>query len=212
MSGATVAVIAKSPAPGAVKTRLSPPCTPAQAAGLAEAALRDTLAAVLATPVTRRVVVLAGQPGSWLPPGIDVVPQRGRGLDERLAHAFTDIGGPALIVGMDTPQVTPQLLSTGVRWLSHSAAVLGPALDGGYWAIGLRAPDERALVGVPMSRTFTCAAQRRRLADLRLPVVELPALMDVDDFTDARAVAAGMSPQSAFRVAVEGLALVERAA
>ena len=83
-------VLAKSPVPGKVKTRLCPPCTPEQAADLAEAALRDTLTAVGATPVVRRTVVLDGPVGPWLPAGFEVLPQRGDGLDERLAAAFDD--------------------------------------------------------------------------------------------------------------------------
>ena len=102
-----VLVIAKAPVPGRSKTRLCPPCTPEQAARVAEAALGDTLAAVLATPGIRPVLALDGAPGPWLPPGFDVVPQRGVGLDERLACAFEDAGGASFLVGMDTPQLTP---------------------------------------------------------------------------------------------------------
>lgn len=85
----TLLVIAKSPAPGRVKTRLTPPCTPEQAAALAEAALADTLATLGRVPAGRRLLVLDGEAGSWLPPGWQVVPQRGGGLDVRLAAAFT---------------------------------------------------------------------------------------------------------------------------
>lgn len=100
-------VIAKEPLPGRVKTRLTPPYTPAEAALIAEAALADTLRTVLAVPARRRVLVLEGRPGPWLPPGIDVVPQCAGGLDERLAAAFAGCTGPTLLVGMDTPQITP---------------------------------------------------------------------------------------------------------
>src|SRR5690606_12164251 len=105
----TLLVIAKEPRPGRVKTRLTPPFTPGQAARLAEAALTDTLHAVAAAPALRRVLVLDGSPGPWLPPGFDVVPQGTGGLDERLADAFAPCGGPALPLGLDTPQLTPGL-------------------------------------------------------------------------------------------------------
>jgi rSAM/selenodomain-associated transferase 1 len=186
---AALAVIAKEPVPGRVKTRLCPPCTQAQAAALAEAALRDTLAAMAATAAARRAIVLDGRPGGWLAPGFDVVPQRGRGLDERLAHAFDDLGGPAVIVGMDTPQLTPRLLAGALSSLERADAVLGPAFDGGYWAIGLRRADPRALLGVPMSVASTGERQRRRLLALGLSVAELQTLRDVDDIEDLRAVA-----------------------
>ncbi|CAM5579726.1 hypothetical protein SVIOM342S_07620 [Streptomyces violaceorubidus] len=90
----TLLVIAKQPRPGRVKTRLTPPFTPAEAAALAEAALADTLGAVAATPARRRVLVLDGDPGPWLPPGFDVVPQGAGGLDARLADAFAGCAGP----------------------------------------------------------------------------------------------------------------------
>lgn len=61
-SAPALAVIAKAPVAGRVKTRLCPPCTPQQAAALAGAALQDTLAAVAATPAHRRVLVLDGEP------------------------------------------------------------------------------------------------------------------------------------------------------
>ena len=190
MSAALI-VIAKAPVPGRVKTRLCPPCTPRQAAALAEAALRDTLrAAVAARGPVRRVVALEGEPGDWLPAGFDLVSQRGAGLAERLAAAFDDVGGPALLIGMDTPQVTPALLDRALARLALGDAVFGPARDGGYWAIGLRRPDRRVFDGVPMSVETTGAVQRRRLAELGLSVVDLPALRDVDTIADAQAVAA----------------------
>jgi len=192
-----VAVIAKAPVAGRVKTRLSPEFSPAEAAALAEAALRDTLAAVRAVRGVRRVVVLDGVPGPWLGPGIEVVPQRAGGLAERLAGAFADLGGPALVVGMDTPQVTPTMLRGALAVLERRDAVLGPALDGGYWAIGLAAPEPRAFAGVPMSRADTCARQRARLRALGLSWEEREPLRDVDDPAAARAVAATI-PGSAF--------------
>jgi uncharacterized protein len=192
-------VIAKAPVAGRSKTRLTPPCTPAQAAALAEAALADTLQAVAATPAPRRVVVLEGEPGAWLPGGFEVVAQRGGGLEERLANAFDDVGGAALVIGMDTPQVTPALLQAGATALLHDGvdAVLGPAGDGGYWAIGLREPDAALFAGLPMSEATTGTAQRARLDAAGLRVEALPELRDVDTIADAHAVAA-LAPEGRF--------------
>jgi len=185
-----IAVIAKAPAPGRSKTRLCPPCTPAQAALLAEAALADTLAAAARTRVERRVLVLDDPARAFAaPPGFQLVRQRGEGLAQRLANAFDEIGGPLLLIGMDTPQVTAALLERGLELLAPGRAVLGAALDGGYWAIGLHAADPGVFAGVPMSAAETCAHQRRRLAERGLAVDELPALRDVDVISDARAVA-----------------------
>ena len=187
----TVVVLAKAPVPGRVKTRLCPPCDHQQAAELAEAALVDTLTAVSATPCRRRVLALDGTPGPWLPAGLEVLTQRGDGLADRLANAFADLGEGGLLIGMDTPQVTPAQLTASLRAL-HSPgveAVLGPAVDGGWWSIGLRTPDASAFRGVPMSTPSTGAAQHARLQGLGLRTVLLPSLRDVDDFDDAVAVA-----------------------
>lgn len=197
-------VIAKAPVAGRVKTRLCPPCTQEQAARLAEAALADTLGACGELDA-RRVLALDGRPGPWLPDGWDVIPQRGSGLAERLAHAFADAGGPALLVGMDTPQVTARELRAGVAALAVADAVFGPALDGGYWAIGLRTPDPAVFARVPMSRAYTGAIQRARLAALGLRTVDLPALRDVDDIAAARAVAAA-APGTRFAAALAAVA------
>ncbi|HEY9374376.1 TIGR04282 family arsenosugar biosynthesis glycosyltransferase [Streptomyces sp.] len=185
----TLLVIAKEPLPGRVKTRLTPPFTPAQAASLAEAALADTLATAARIPAARRVLVLDGRPGPWLPPGFEVVPQAPGGLDERLAAAFAACDGPALLIGMDTPQVTPELLAPALRWDAYDAW-FGPAADGGFWALGLAAPDPALLLGVPMSRPDTGSVQYERLRAAGLRIGGLPVVRDVDTAADARRVAA----------------------
>ncbi|MFE3634996.1 DUF2064 domain-containing protein [Streptomyces cellostaticus] len=190
----TLLVIAKEPRPGRVKTRLTPPFSPAQAAALAEASLLDTLRAVAGTPATRRLLVLDGRPGPWLPPGFDVVPQCAGGLDDRLADAFAHCAGPALLIGMDTPQVTPALLTVD---FADCDAYFGPAEDGGFWALGLARPEPALLRGVPMSTAATGSVQRERLVAAGLRVRDLPSLRDVDTAADAAAVAA-LAPHGAF--------------
>lgn len=181
----TIAVVAKEPRPGAVKTRLSPPCTAEQAADLARAMLADTLSVVAAAPAARRLLVLDGEPGDWVPAGFEVVGQVAGTLDVRLAHVLDLVDGPTVLIGMDTPQLTPDLLSCD---FDAYPAWLGPADDGGYWAIGLAEPDPRHVLGVPMSQPHTCAAQRQALAAGGLDVATLPVLRDVDSWDDAVAV------------------------
>ncbi|WP_127358263.1 TIGR04282 family arsenosugar biosynthesis glycosyltransferase [Actinacidiphila soli] len=195
----TLVVIAKEPVPGRAKTRLTPPYSPEEAAALAEAALADTLDAVLRAPARRRVLVLEGAPGPWLPAGFDVVPQVPGGLDERLAAAFAGCDGPALLVGMDTPQLTPALLAPALAadaW-RHCDAYFGPAADGGFWALGFAEPDPELVRGVPMSTPTTGAVQRRRLTDAGLRVRDLAPLRDVDTAADAAEVAA-LAPGTRF--------------
>ena len=200
----TLLVIAKQPVPGRVKTRLVPPCTYEQAAGLAEAALADTLHTAAMLPARRRILVLDGQPGPWLPPGFEIVPQCGGPLDERLARAFAAARGPTLLIGMDTPQVTPDLLT--VDW-EAADAYFGPAADGGFWALGLRVPVPALLRGVPMSTPSTGAVQRARLLAAGLRVADLPQLRDVDTAADAVAVARE-APRSRFAARARQLAAV----
>ncbi|MFF3956735.1 DUF2064 domain-containing protein [Streptomyces sp. NPDC001890] len=185
----TLLVIAKEPVPGRVKTRLTPPFSPEEAAVLAEAALADTLTAAASAPADRHLLVLDGAPGPWLPPGFEVVPQCGGGLDERLAAAFAACTGPALLIGMDTPQVTPELLAPALAF-DTCDAWFGPAVDGGFWALGLTDPDPALLLGVPMSRPETGAVQYERLRTAGLRTALLPRLRDVDTAADAAEVAA----------------------
>ena len=207
----TLLVIAKEPVPGRVKTRLTPPYAPWQAAALAEAALADTLHAVLRAPARRRVLVLDGTPGPWLPPGFEVVPQATGGLDERLAAAFARYDdGPALLVGMDTPQLTAEL-PADVGEDGHDAW-FGPAADGGFWALGLADPSHAGSLvrGVPMSTDLTGAIQRRRLVDAGLSIRDLPLLRDVDTAADASSVAGLCPPGSRFAAMMASLAEVAR--
>ena len=189
--GPHVLVMAKAPVPGRVKTRLCPPCTPQEAAALAEAALADTLEAVAGSGAGRRVLALDGAPGPWLPKGFTVVPQATGGLDRRLAAAWTAVGGPGVQIGMDTPQVTAALLDDALAALDIAPAALGPAVDGGWWAIALRRADPQAFLGVPMSTDATGAAQHARLRGLGLDVAPLPTLVDLDTVADLPAVTAG---------------------
>lgn len=204
-------VIAKEPVPGKVKTRLTPPCTPREAAALAGAALEDTLRTVARVPVARRVIALDGAPGVWLPTGFTVVPQRGDGLDERLAAAFDDTHRlsptPIVLIGMDTPQVSAGLLAGAVSLLGVHDAVFGPATDGGFWLLGLRAPDPDLLLGVPMSEPTTGEIQLNRLRQAGLSVACLPCLTDVDTMADAVEVAA-LAPHSRFAAALAGTAVL----
>ncbi|WP_328584080.1 TIGR04282 family arsenosugar biosynthesis glycosyltransferase [Streptomyces sp. NBC_00370] len=209
---ATLLVIAKEPVPGRVKTRLTPHFTHTEAAELAEAALGDTLRTVLQLPARRRVVVLEGRPGRWLPPGFEVVPQGTGGLDERLAAAFGGCQGPTVLIGMDTPQITPDLLAPALTAAGRQGAEawFGPADDGGFWALGLAVPDPALLRGVPMSVPHTGAVQRGRLVAAGLTVQDLPRLRDVDTPDDAAYVSA-LAPHTAFAATYARLTAGRRA-
>ena len=107
----TLIVIAKECLPGKVKTRLHPPLSLDQAAQLAAASLDDTLAAVAPLPATRRVLAFDGQVAPASAAGYDIVPQVSGGLDARLGAIFDGCNEPAVLIGMDTPQVSAAVLA-----------------------------------------------------------------------------------------------------
>ncbi|MCG5436277.1 TIGR04282 family arsenosugar biosynthesis glycosyltransferase [Micromonospora foliorum] len=208
-------LVAKAPVPGLAKTRLCPPADPTQAARVAAASLLDTLAAVRSTASTIPVLAHTGrfadaEYGAELTAAVagwHLVAQRGGTFADRLANAHADTaaafpGRPVLQIGMDTPQIRPALLTTALERLAEHEAVFGPALDGGWWALGLRDPSyASALREVPMSTDDT---GRRTLAALRghgMDPAVLPVLRDVDDWSSALAVAADL-PGTRFAEAV----------
>lgn len=189
----TIAVIAKECLPGKAKTRLSPPLSPAQAAGLAQSSLSQTLRTVRTLPARHRLLVFEGTPLATDAAGFEVVPQRSGGLDERLAGICAIVPGPLLILGMDTPQadaaaLAPMFVDWSAAEPAHDAW-LGPADDGGFWALALSVPDPELLRGVPMSTGWTGRAQLDRLESAGLTVGKLVALRDMDYFSDAQHVA-----------------------
>lgn len=192
-----VLVMAKSPQAGRVKTRLCPPCTFEEAARVAEAALADTLAAVAGSGADRKVIALDGPPGPWLPPGFEILPQRGGLLADRLAHAWADLDPAAdswgIQIGMDTPQVSAALLDRCLAEEGPSRALLGPAVDGGWWLIGLPTADPDAVfAGIETSRTDTGTAQASRLRSLGYSLRRAPTLRDIDTIEDLATVASAI--------------------
>ncbi|MFI5608616.1 DUF2064 domain-containing protein [Amycolatopsis sp. NPDC051903] len=213
-------VVAKAPVPGFAKTRLCPPATAAQAADIAAAALLDTLDAVCATPEAVPVVALTGDLGSAASAGelgralrrTTVIAQRGWDFGARLANAHADVaavhaGLPVLQIGMDTPQVTPELLGASIEPVLRGVhdAVLGPAEDGGWWGLGLADPHHaQVLTGVPMSQDDTGVRTRQALAATGLGVGPAARLSDVDTIADAVRVAAE-APHGRFATAVRAV-------
>ncbi|MGR0219033.1 TIGR04282 family arsenosugar biosynthesis glycosyltransferase [Agromyces sp. ZXT2-6] len=187
-----VAVIAKECRPGRVKTRLTPPFTPEEAAALASAALDDTLEAVAALPVDHRVLYYDGDAVPEAALGFEVLAQSPGELDERLARLFDAMDEPTLLVGMDTPQLTAGHVAAALGVGDPDAAVeawIGPAADGGFWALAMREPDGAPIRGVPMSRDDTGRRQLERLEAAGLAVGLLGELTDVDTVASAASVA-----------------------
>ena len=207
----TVAVIAKECTPGRVKTRLSPPLTPQAAAALAQLSLSHTLDTVRNLPARHRLLVMDGTPTERDAAQFIVLPQAPGGLDERLGAICDAVGGPLLIIGMDTPQFSADHLELLLDdWCAAQArheAWMGPATDGGFWALALRRPDGALIRGVPMSTDTTGTHQHDRLRAAGLTTGMLPELRDMDYFSDAVEIAAGM-PGTEFSSAVAKAALL----
>lgn len=217
----TVLVVAKAPVPGLAKTRLAVTVGFEMAAVIAAAALLDTLDAVLATPVSARVVALTGDLDEVHDSAalrarlaeFTVVEQRGDSFAERLAHAHVDAAAavgdrPILQIGMDTPQVTADLLARCAQTLLAAEAVLGPARDGGWWLLGVRtATMADCLREVPMSRDDTGALTRKALQDRGISVIMVDELADVDTAADVETVRRCCPPGGRFPFATAAAGL-----
>jgi hypothetical protein len=192
----TVIVLAKECVPGRVKTRLTPPFSPEEAAALAAASLADTMDAVSRVRADRYLLWFDGVAPRGT--GFDVVQQPSGGLDERIGAAFDHVRDRAVLIGMDTPQVDPAVLQAVLDDRSADAW-FGPATDGGWWALGLDPMARRGdlVRGTPMSTDMTGAAQALRLIAADLRVRRLPELTDFDHVEEAH-IAAAQAPGSRF--------------
>ena len=199
-----VIVMAKAPRAGEAKTRLSPPLTPAGAAGLAACLFADTVSLALCVAAevvvayapadgraaledTLRAAGLGGRPGAervrWLE-------QRGDDLGERLAGVVERASGldlaPLLLVGADSPTLPPAFLASALEALAEGRAevALGPTDDGGYYAVALRAPAVGLFDSVEWSTPRAYAQTARNAARAGLRLLELPRWYDVDTPAD----------------------------
>jgi rSAM/selenodomain-associated transferase 1 len=208
-----VLVVAKAPVPGLAKTRLAANMGNAAAADIAAAALLDTLDAVVAAPVAARIVAMTGDLSAASRSAeirtrladFTVIEQRGDDFADRLANAHADAataagGLPVVQIGMDTPQVTADLLVGCATALQSADAVLGMARDGGWWVLGLHDPRAaECLREVPMSTSTTGAVTLAALRDTGLDVGLVSELVDVDTVDDVEVVRRVCVPDSRFR-------------
>jgi rSAM/selenodomain-associated transferase 1 len=195
MSRRAIIIMAKAPRAGEAKTRLAPPLTPDEAAALAACFFADAVS--LARRVTREVVVayapadararleeLAhGAVALWLEQeGADL----GARLSSVVARAAALDFGPLVLIGADSPTLPPPVLTSALDALAqgHADAALGPAEDGGFYAVGLRAPAPGLFDHVEWSTPRAYAQTARNAARLGLRLLELPRWYDVDTPAD----------------------------
>jgi len=181
-------VVAKRPEPGQTKTRLCPPLQPEQAAGLYECFLRDTLDIMRKVQdVTRVVNYLPVDEADYftrLAPDFEQLPQVGASLGARLnyalSHYLTDGYQRAVIMDSDSPTLPPDHVAWAFAELEEADVVLGPCDDGGYYLIGLNAPNPRLLLDVQMSTPRVMEDTLALAREEGLSTALLPTWYDID--------------------------------
>lgn len=207
-----ICMMAKAPEPGRVKTRLG--LEPEAAARLAAAFIDDAWRALGAVPGMARALAYAGDEAA-LPAcvaGAARWAQRGADLGARIEQAITEglrRADRIIVTGSDSPGLPPALFALTTAALETHDAVLGPALDGGYYLIAMRRSDPGLFDALPWSQPTTRAATIDRLRERGYAVALLPAWFDVDD-TDGLhllrlAIAARWIEAPATARALEGL-------
>lgn len=216
-----LALFARPPVAGRVKTRLSPALPPRLACDLYAALLGDALEALGAARAAERFVYWSEDAPEAatvaLPPGVAARRQAGGDLGSRLAAAFAELlpapGDRAAIVGADCPELRAAHLERAIEALGAHDAALGPAADGGYWIVALARPAPALFAGVAWGtdRVLAQTLERARAAGRRVALLE--TLADLDTPADlarcaARAAVApaGTSPRLAAALRALGLA------
>ena len=190
-----LAVMTKAPRAGEVKTRLTPPLTPEEAAALNICFLRDTTAAISATASAGRARGIGaytpvGAESAFteiLPAHFELVAQRGNDFGERLAFAAEDlfkIGFDSVcLIDSDSPTVPESAYAEAVRILAEprDSVVLGPSDDGGYYLIGLNKMNRHLFEDIAWSTSSVFVQTMARAKEAEVTVGLLPTWYDVDD-------------------------------
>ncbi len=188
-------IFAKRPVPGRVKTRLSPPLSPEQAAELYRCMLEDILAktATLAG-VDKRIFYETDEDAaaffSGIAAGMSCAPQEGKDLGERMANAFGELiaegYGRVAIIGTDLPDLPLAYVEEAFGLLESGEvdAVFGPSEDGGYYLLAMREPHGELFRDVPWSTGKVLEKSLERANEAGVRVALLPVWHDVDTADD----------------------------
>lgn len=192
---ALLIIFAKEPIPGQVKTRLSPPLTPVEAAQLYHYFLQDVAAEMASLPGVE--VAIAYDPASarnffetLAPQDVRLVPQADSGLSVRLIQAFAwgfaQGYGAVLARNSDSPDLPGFIILEGAEALLSGQAdvVLGPCPDGGYYLVGLSRPCPELFLDVAWSTEAVLDQTLARARSLALKAHLLPPWPDIDDVSE----------------------------
>lgn len=186
-------IFVKTPVPGAVKTRLVPPLSPEDACALYRGFLADLFRRIHRLKGIRFTVFHAGDDLPALKPlvpdGWELVPQEGDDLGARLTSASAHLlkgGGRAIIIGSDSPDLPIQYIRRAFQRLKHKDAALGPATDGGYYLVGLRAPAPGVFAGVSWGGETVLRETVDNIRNSGLSLHVLPVWYDVDTESSLR--------------------------
>lgn len=186
-------VVAKRPANGHTKTRLSPPLDGETAAHLYEGFLADTLELIRQTPGVERAIAFLPDGAEpyfrRLAPDFNLTLQQGDDLgarlDNLLAAALAAGAGQAVVMDSDSPTLPIGFLADAFASLDAGAdVVLGPTEDGGYYLIGLAQPQPRLLREIPMSTPTVLQDTLALARTLGLKTALLPPWYDIDTAAD----------------------------
>ena len=196
-------IFAKAPIPGQVKTRLCPPLTPDEAATLHGSFVLDTLEQTKAAITKYKLPLdryLACSPSSTLVffrimeerQGMKLIDQVGSDLGARMHQAFETLFAQGykhgLIVGTDTPSLPLERYQQALTALESHDLVLGPALDGGYYLIGLNRSIPDLFTDIPWSTEQVLALTQEKARVLGLKTALLESWRDIDAISDLEAL------------------------
>jgi rSAM/selenodomain-associated transferase 1 len=200
-AGAALVVFAKAPIPGQVKTRLCPPLTPDEAATVHGSFVLDTLERTRMAVTKFRLSLdryLACAPSSTLAffkimeerHAVGLLDQEGENLGIRMHHVFDTLFCRGyrriVIVGTDVPTLPLDRYQQALELLNRYDVVLGPALDGGYYLIGLKKPAPELFHQIPWSTARVLPLTREKATALGLSIGELAQWRDVDTIDDLK--------------------------
>lgn len=187
-----LAIFVKNLEPGKVKTRLAADTGPEKAMEVYKTLLQITHKACLPLPCQKWVhySTFINRQDLWNQGGFEKRQQHGPTLGSRMASAFSDMFASgvsrAVLVGSDCPGLTTDLLTTALEALETHDVVLGPALDGGYYLIGMKKLWLEMFHDKPWSTDMVFAETMMDVKMLKLTDFQLPALRDVDTVEDLR--------------------------